>query len=275
MRVSSVLLLAGGAMANAKYECFVNNNEDLASFADCGHQGALARCLSELQSFDETDVRACYTNVGCSADQAALEAKQTLERCEEMANNGDLKKRFRAAAFPRADAFIRADATTAADASSATGKSSKTGTIYSGTDCFSTGTTSTSSCKMTTSSGHTLTGTCVPSVMTTSTCDPTLVCTVDSSSNDICMDLHHMDVGGIVVAIVFAGFLVIGGAALTWACCKDRKEQKRLIAKAEVTALARAATKKQRAAQRAPLLRKASGGSAPGGANPFQDQSRL
>lgn len=273
MRVSSVVLFAGSALATAKYECLVNNHEDLASFADCGHQGALAYCLSQLQTFEESDIRTCYTNVGCSPADAAIEAKATLERCEEMAKSGDLKKRFRAAAYPRADAFIRADATTTADAS-ATGKSSKTGKIYSGTDCFSTGKSSTSSCPLTTSGDRTLTVTCFPTEITTSTCDPTLICTVDSSNNDICMDLHKMDVGGIVVALVFASALVIGAAGLTFACCKDRKEQKRLAAKAEATALARAATKKQRAAQRTPLLRKASGGSAAGGANPFQDQSR-
>lgn len=271
MRFSSapVLLFAGSVLAKsvARHECLVNNSEDLAAFADCGHQGSLAQCLSKLQSFREDDVRACYTSVGCSFEEAEQEARFALNRCDEMASMGDLKKRFRAVeVLPRADAT-----TTAADAKS-TGDSSKTGSIYSGTDCFHTGKKSTTACPLSTSNGHVKTVTCFPTEVTTSSCASTLICTTDSANNDICMDLHHMEVGGIIVSIVFAAALVIGTAALTWACCKDRKEQKRMAAKAEATALVRAATKKQRAAQRAPLIRNASGGSNP---NPFQDQNRL
>ncbi|KPM34507.1 hypothetical protein AK830_g12068 [Neonectria ditissima] len=273
MRVSSVLAFAGSVLAKSVslHDCLVDNSQDLAAFADCGHQGALAKCLAQLQSFLEPDVRACYTSVGCSGADAEREARFALNRCADMASMGDLKKRFRAAddglLLPRADATTTAD-----DAKTTAASGSKTGSIYSGTDCFTTGTKSTSDCPLSTSSGHVKTLTCTSTVVTTSSCAETLICTTDSANNDICMDLHHMDVGGIIVSIVFAAALVIGAAALTWACCKDRKEQKRMVAKAEATALVRAATKKQRAAQRAPLIRNASGGSNP---NPFQDQNRL
>ncbi|KAK7429340.1 hypothetical protein QQZ08_004152 [Neonectria magnoliae] len=273
MRFSSALLFAGSALAKSVslHECLVNNSQDLATFADCGHQGALAKCLTQLQGFREDDVRACYTSVGCSAADADAEARFALNRCHEMASMGDLKKRFRGAEMlPRADATPTADTTKSAGSSKRTG--SKTGSIYSGTDCFTTGKKSTTECPMTTSDGHARTVTCFPTEVTTSSCASTLICTTDSANNDICMDLHHMDIGGIIISIIFAAALVIGAALLTWACCKDRKEQKRMVAKAEATALVRAATKKQRAAQRAPLIRNASGNSSP---NPFQDQNRL
>ncbi|KAH7127581.1 hypothetical protein EDB81DRAFT_809595 [Dactylonectria macrodidyma] len=271
MRVSSVLVLAGSALASANADCLVNHSEELASFADCGHQATLANCLSQLESFTESDVRSCYANVGCSPDEAEAEAKYTLERCQEMDKTGDLKKRYRAAALPVADVFARA--TTAADATAA--KSTQTGGIRSGDDCLETKEKSTTNCPLTTTSGKTITGKCTDTVITTSSCYETLICTVDSANTDICMDREKMSVGGIVVALVFAGALVLGAAGLTFACCKDRKEQKRLAAKAEATALARAATKKQRAAQRTPLLRNPSGGSGAGAPNPFQDQGRV
>ncbi|KAK7403011.1 hypothetical protein QQX98_011252 [Neonectria punicea] len=269
MRFSSALLFAGSVLAKSVslHECLVTHSQDLAAFADCGHQGALAKCLAQLQSFAEDDVRACYTSVGCSLADADAEARFALNRCHDMASMGDLKKRFRGA-----EMLPRADATTTADDAKSTGDSKKTGSIYSGTDCFTTGKKSTTECPLSTSNGHVKTVTCFPTEVTTSSCASTLICTTDSANNDICMDLHHMDVGGIIVSIVFASALVIGAGLLTWACCKDRKEQKRMVAKAEATALVRAATKKQRAAQRAPLIRNASGNSSP---NPFQDQNRL
>lgn len=269
MRVSStsLLLFPLAAFASESFnDCLIKNSQDLAEFADCGHQGSLAVCLSQLTSFSESDITACYSSVGCSAREAYDETISTLERCRELAKTGELKKRFRAAPLPTL--FGRAD-------SSSTGKSStQTGGVLTGEACFTSHPHKTSSCDLTTSGKRTITGTCVPTTVTTSTCAPTMICTVDGSNQDICMEIVRMDIGGIIITLVFAGALVIGIAALTWACCKDRKQQKRLVAKAEAVALARAATKKQRAAQRQPLIRKASGGSNQG-SNPFQDQNRV
>ena len=86
---------------------------------------------------------------------------------------------------------------------------------------------------------------------------------------------------GIVVTVIFGVAVVLGIAIVTFLCCKDRKEQKRLVAKAEATALARAQTRKKKAEEvRAPLMRKTSGqrvGSpAAGGTggDPFSDRNR-
>ncbi|KAH6880083.1 hypothetical protein B0T10DRAFT_495816 [Thelonectria olida] len=263
----SLLLLSGTAAVLASsadephFDCLVKNSNDLAEFADCGHQGSLAKCLQNLHSLAQDDLKACYIDAGCSPAEAYSESKDTLRRCQDLAQTGELKKRFKAAPLPTLVA--RADA-------SSTAQDTQTGGVMTGTRCFTTGKKSTSSCDITTSGKHVKTNTCVPTTVTTSTCAPSLLCTVNSSNQDICMDLKPMDVGGIIVTLVFAGALVIGAAALTWACCKDRKQQKHLKAKAEAVALKRAATKKQNAAQRQPLIRNPSGG-----ANPFQDQPRI
>ena len=84
------------------------------------------------------------------------------------------------------------------------------------------------------------------------------------------MDLQDtLDTAGIVVAIIFGVIITAAVGTITFLCCKDRSEQKRLAAKAEAVALARAATKKQRNNQeRAPLVSR----NVSGGTNPFQDQ---
>ncbi|RGP70894.1 hypothetical protein FLONG3_7350, partial [Fusarium longipes] len=108
--------------------------------------------------------------------------------------------------------------------------------------------------------------------ISTSTCRSDVICTTDASAADMCMTKREMDTAGIIIAIVFAGCAALMLGWLIFMCCRDRKEQKRLVAKSEAVALARAATKKQRAAQRQPLIRNASGQSAPGAGNPFQDR---
>ncbi|CAM1507464.1 Fc.00g071050.m01.CDS01 [Cosmosporella sp. VM-42] len=265
MRFSSAVFFAGNALALAKHECLVNNNEDLAAFADCGHERAISYCLGQLMSFEPADVEACYTKAGCSIAEAEIEAKYTLGRCEEMNKIGDLKKRYRGMLLPRADA------TTTDAAAKTTAKSSNKFGAMTGTDCFTTGKKSTTECPLSTSDGHVKTVTCFPTEVSTSECAPGLLCTVDTSNNDVCMDLQSsLETSGIVILIVFGIIIALGIGSLTFMCCKESKDQKRLTAKAEAVALARAATKKQRAQDRAPLIRNASGGS-----NPFQDQPRI
>ena len=125
---------------------------------------------------------------------------------------------------------------------------------------------------MITEGKKTRTGECHPSQADESSCSPGLFCTHDASGKDVCMDLHDsLDTGGVIVSIVFAVAIVIGIGALTFMCCKERREHKRMAAKAEATALARAQTKKQRSADaRAPLMRQQDGP----GADPFHDQQQ-
>lgn len=268
MRFSSAIFFAGNALAVANRECFVDHSADLAVFADCANHKALTYCLEKLESFAETDVQSCYTSSGCSETQAKIEAHHTQERCEELVKTGELKKRFQAEPIPN---MARAEA---AAISTVPAKALRKRAAMSGTDCFETGKTSTSECPKETVSGKTTTGSCFPTEVTTSKCASGLICTLDASNNDICMEKKGMETGGIIVMIVFASFIALGIGALIFMCCKERKEQKRLAVKAETVALARAATKKQRerqgAAARAPLIRNGSGTS-----NPFQDQNRV
>ncbi|POR33672.1 Uncharacterized protein TPAR_06134, partial [Tolypocladium paradoxum] len=143
-----------------------------------------------------------------------------------------------------------------------------------GADCFTTSTVDTSSCPLQTSNGHVKTLTCFPTQVAASDCAPGLMCTIDANHEDICMKMQNgLDTGGIIVAIVFAVLVALGLGSLTFLCCRDRRQQKRLAAKAEAVALARAQTKRQKAQEaRAPLMRPQEG--APGSPNPFHDRNQ-
>jgi hypothetical protein len=154
----------------------------------------------------------------------------------------------------------------------------------SGNECLETYTVDTTSCDVSTNDGRVSTQSCSSTTAERSSCKAGKTCSMDSSGTDICMDLQDdLDVAGIVIAIIFASAIVIGIGTLTFLCCKDRKQQKRLHAKAEATALARAATKKKRAEMRQPLMSQQHQQSAPGpdtsalgggGADPFHDAHR-
>ncbi|KAG5662141.1 hypothetical protein KAF25_004380 [Fusarium avenaceum] len=271
MRFSTAVLFAGNALAAVQQECLTNHNEDLAAFADCANKNALSFCLSNLKETDEAALKTCYSSAGCSAEDAAREAHYTIERCSELVKAGELKKRMAAAAMPilipRAEA-----ADTITQGPEATGELKKRADTSRGTNCYTTFKKNTEQCDLETVSSKTKTATCYSTEISTSTCRSDVICTTDASSDDICMVKKEMDTAGIIIAIVFAASAAAMLGYLTFMCCRDRKEQKRLVAKAETVALARAATKKQRAAQRQPLMRNASGQSAPGAGNPFQDR---
>ncbi|KAM0433317.1 hypothetical protein ACHAPT_004193 [Fusarium lateritium] len=275
MRFSSAVLFAGNALAIAQDKCLAQHSADLATYADCADQASLAACLSKLETVDEPAVEGCYTAAGCSSEEAAAEARRTWERCEELANGEDLKKRFPAAPLPTLAPRVAAAGEPGAKPTHykrATGADTS-----SGKDCLTDKVKDTTACDVKTKDGKAETGSCSSVKTTTSVCREDVICTLNANNDHICLVKKDMDTTGIIIAVVFAGALAGMMGYLTFMCCRDKKEQKRLAAKSEAVALARAATKKQRAAQRAPLIRNASGQSNPsnGGANPFQDQPRV
>jgi hypothetical protein len=236
---SSLLLLiaslSSSAHAISTTECLVDNSLDLAEHSDCGNHGVVNYCLSQLVSSDPADVSSCFVDAGCSAEEAAIEARYTIDRCAELIQAGELRRRYR-------PVFERQAATTTF--ASAT----QTGDTFTGSDvCYTTSTVSTSSCPLTTGNKGVQTLTCFPTEVAKSACSPGKTCTMDSSGQDICMNLQNVpSTSGIIVGIVLASVCVIGFCALTFLCIRDRREQKRVNAKAEATALARAQTRKQR-----------------------------
>lgn len=258
----STLLLAGSAAALPRNDCFRLHSKDLADFTDCGDRTLVSQCLSSLSAFEPADLETCYTKAGCNTSQAALDVNYIIDRCNEYSRVGELRKRFRAAIEPIAPtktveaAHVFARATTLAPKKS-------------GDACFTHKEFDTTKCDVVTNGDKTSTNTCTPVKATSSDCLDGYICTVDNTRQAICMPQQSIDTGGIIIAIVFAAFIVIGIAYLTFACCRERSHHKKVAAKAEAVALARAATKKQRSQEsRRPLMQQTQDV----GPNPFQDQ---
>lgn len=259
-------LFAGSSLAApaSLADCLTSNAAHLADLSTCTtDRSLLAHCLSNLDPPAAREyIASCHIDAGCSPEDAASEAQSALDHCHDMVSGADLRRRD----FGYMPLLGR--------------QASQTGG-----ECLETYTVDTTTCDVATNDGQVSTGACRDTTAERSSCKAGKTCSMDSSGTDICMDLHDdLDVAGIVIAIIFASAIVIGIGALTFLCCKDRKEQKRLHAKAEATALARAATKKKRAAEaRTPLMaqqhHQASAGPdtsalGGGGSDPFHDAHR-
>jgi hypothetical protein len=278
MRLLLLPLVSTGALAvSIPQPCLSSNAAALAQRANCPDQALLTSCLQSLPAKSEISaVSQCLLSAGCAdADQ---QADVLAKDCALLfPTNADLRRKRAEVDEPAVTIAPRDDAAYLAATSVPTlfPRSAQRGV-----DCFSVKDTKTRECKTTTQGGIEGEGDCSMVETTTSVCAPGKTCSLDSSGDTVCMDLKvSLDVAGIIIAIVFGVLAVSGVGTLTFLCCTDRKEQKRLIAKAEATALVRAATKKKKAdearEQRAPLMaqqraRDASAGSS----DPFADRNR-
>ncbi|QPG98928.1 hypothetical protein C2857_000396 [Epichloe festucae Fl1] len=280
--LSVLLLLLAGSIAAAapRQECISTHSDTLAESSSCGDANIVRQCLSSLSSFDRTHLQACHVRAGCSPSQAAEQTEHTINRCNnDMTQVHELRRRGRATLPAGAKPTTSSNNNNAApvvmprDTATPTTTNTNTNKNKSGPECFHTGTTSTTSCISETVDGKVKTRDCHPVPLTTSDCLRGYICTIDSNHVDVCMEaMNSLDTGGLIIAIVFGSFVATGMGYLAFACCRERKHHKKTAAKAEAVALARAATKKQRAQDvaRAPLMQQTQHHHGP---NPFQDQS--
>ncbi len=280
MRVLPTVFLASGALAavvaprdandisDARRDCIISNSREMAADAPCGDYEALGKCFSVLSSASPSALADCYAQAGCSSTDAFTLSHNAQQRCEELfVREEELRRREEVSpkttslpSFGSMDYFE--------------GQGLFRRTAYSGAACFKTRTVTTTTCELQTVGDKVKTNTCYLTPGPTSSCDPAKTCSMDRQGTSICMDLvNTLDVAGWIVTIIFATGIVAGVASITFLCCKDRKDQKRLTAKAEATALARAATKKKRAAERGPLMAQRNA-SAAGPGDPFHDSNR-
>ncbi|KAL7944231.1 hypothetical protein V8C42DRAFT_326211 [Trichoderma barbatum] len=259
---TAALALSGGALA-LQAGCFTKHSQQLAEYSDCGQHVSLEYCLSTLTYSDtDSDLEACYTNAGCSLDEAVSEAKNALKRCDELSNMGDLKKRYRGVLGSPVQTVA---ARNPQKAPLPTLWARDGGNLQ----CLITSTVKTESCDISTNKGVLKTLSCIPTEVARANCAPGLMCSLDSLGQTVCMKKkNELNVGGIIIAIIFGSAIVVAITFLTFACCRESRHQKQLEARAEATALARAQTKKARSAEtRAPLMRQE-------GPDPFADRNQ-
>ncbi|KAL2152962.1 hypothetical protein VTH82DRAFT_4117 [Thermothelomyces myriococcoides] len=158
--------------------------------------------------------------------------------------------------------------------------------------CFTDVTSTTSSCtiKLDGPSGKEMS--CFPLTIATPRCRDGLICTSDAHGNPSCMYKHSsLGTDGIIIAIVFAGVIVVSVVSVCFLCCRERAEHRRMERAAEAARIAKEAKTQATAASKRPgpsvtgpvsgaavegqpLMYQAPGGarsSSPGAGNPFTD----
>lgn len=287
MHFLSAALFASGAMAVAvarsgdSRDCVLANTNEMAAEASCGDASALSACFSQLEYSSAEALAKCYAESGCSSVDAQDLAQGAERRCVERFGRVELKRRS------RGELDARGPRPTQAPEFAAMNMFWEGGHIFprsaaTGDDCFTFKDKVTRVCDVKTNSGKESTGDCSTITTSVSSCHPDKTCTLDTNGEHICMDLENdLDVGGIIVTIIFGVAIVAGIASITFLCCKDRKEQKRLAAKAATIDLHRAATKKKKEAaaraQRTPLMQQEQERQrdpSVGSTDPFHDRNR-
>lgn len=289
MHFLSAALFASGATAAAVgrsadngWDCVLANTNEMAADPPCGSSEALAACFAELDDSTPDALAECYVAAGCSSFDAVDLAGTAQRRCRELlGRDHELRRRS------RGELDARGPQPTAAPELAGMNPFWQghvfPRTAYSDSDCFDFKDKETKDCDVQTNDGKVSTGGCSTITVTESSCAAGKTCTTDEKiMKTVCMDLDNgLDVGGIIVTVIFGVAIVAGIAAITFLCCKDRKEQKRLAAKAATVELHRAATKKKKEAaaraQRAPLMaqeQERQRDVSTGSTDPFHDRNR-
>ncbi|KAF6799518.1 hypothetical protein CSOJ01_12446 [Colletotrichum sojae] len=249
----ALLATAASALSPARLHCLRSRNADLARQSACGMAGSVAHCLDMIpDDFTQADMEACWVNAGCELAEAVVEAQWALDRCDEYGNlAAELRARFHAPVQARAtttaDETTAAATTATAASTAATATAAATGTSLT---CSTTTTTSTTVCPVAStgaSSGKTLKSGCYPTVVSFETCAAGMLCKDDPEGVPSCLVMDNtLGGGGIAVAIFFAVAITGAIGTITFLCCRERKEKKRIAAKAEAAAIAREANMKKR-----------------------------
>ena len=265
------LVLASASLASARsLECLQTRSRALAVAASCGDEGSLNYCFSHLPSSTQPEalspeLERCFVSAGCTTDESQIEAFWALKRCEAVAN--DLRRSRRqpedgialakeplvAARDPIAGpAAITAMRPRQDDA--ATTASPVTSDPSSPSPCFTDTETEFTTCPTQTTgadAGKKLS--CYPTVTTTAKCREGLICQFDMQGNPSCMYKHSsLDLGGIIIAIVFASAIVVSVVGICFMCCRERREHRRMERAAEAARIAKESKTQATAAAKRP-----------------------
>ncbi|KAJ3963016.1 hypothetical protein N0V92_000305 [Colletotrichum tropicale] len=287
----ALLATTASAVTPARLHCLRSRNVELSRLSGCGMAGSVAACLFMIpDDVTQADLETCWINSGCDFTESMVEAQWALDRCDEYGNIAqELKIRHFGVVQARATtdttaaettttaatAATTASAATTTTAASTTGTattatgttaaSTGTGTTGTGTTattkvCSTTTTKSTTACPVQstgTASGKTITSGCYSTTVAFETCAAGMLCQDDSSGNPSCLVIdNNLSGAGIAVALFFAIAGTGAIALITFLCCRDRKNRKRILAKAEAAAIAKEAklAKKPTIAVEQPLM---------------------
>ncbi|KAI1846600.1 hypothetical protein JX265_009096 [Neoarthrinium moseri] len=273
----ALLLPSLVAASAAQSECLQSKAKELAVRSQCGDKKFLLKCFQTASDLAlENTVQDCLTRAGCTDKAAASEASYLLTLCD--GKSDELRRREREEALAarnnvRAVDAVAAATTTTDSASIETGAGAGIAARQTTTAATSSsiGPCSTETITAVTSyyegkNDYTV------QTKTTSVCNAAYFCTRDNDGNDLCMVRQDgMTLSGSIVGIFLAIVLTAIIATVIFLCCRDRKEQKRIRARAEAAAIAKAnaiESRRPEASQAARSMSQNNHGPS-GGPNPF------
>ncbi|KAK0641503.1 hypothetical protein B0T16DRAFT_297696, partial [Cercophora newfieldiana] len=230
-------------------ECLHTRSQELAAAASCGDEGSLNYCFSHLVSTDSatpveqltSELESCFVSAGCTNAESQIMALWTLQRCNEAPS--DLRRR-RDGAIPlprEAGAMpgITMVAVRQANDEPTTAAPAPTSTLT----CFTETTIEITSCPVqTTGAGAGKKLSCFPTQVPSSVCADNLICQIDNQGNPSCMiKQSKLPLEGIIIAIVFASFIAVSVISICFFCCRERRQQSRLLRAAEAAKIAQEA----------------------------------
>ncbi|GKT63293.1 hypothetical protein ColTof4_05122 [Colletotrichum tofieldiae] len=266
------------ALSPAKLHCLRSRNLELARLAACGEPGSVAHCLDMLpDEFTQTDLERCYIHGGCELAEAIIESQWTLDRCGD---DGKVPAELRKRHVPVMARQTTAATTAAEAANTATATGSKT---HSTLVCSTTTTKSTTQCPVVSTGvrkGQTLKDGCFPTQVVYATCAAGMLCKDDIAGKPSCLQLDNtVYAGGIAVALFFAVAITGTIAWITFLCCRERKQKRRIAARAEAAAIARQSAKRPTVqvqnADSQPLMSHGQPAAGYDAHGPFGDQHRM
>lgn len=273
MRASLVLAASATLASGSRLECVQANSRQLAVAASCGDEGSLNYCFSHLPDSTQPEalspeLERCFISAGCTPAESTVEAFWAIKRCDSP--SADLR---RARRQPNADGALAAAAaepllaarnplpaaiTAMPDSNLLPRQNDPATTVNdvpaSPSPCFTDTETSITTCPTQTTgseSGKKLS--CYPTVTTTAKCREGLICQADGQGNPSCMYKHSgLDLGGIIIAVVFASAIVVAVVAICFMCCRERREHRRIERAAEAARIAKEAKTQATAASKRP-----------------------
>ena len=292
MRLHPILALAPLAAASPferTSACLRLHADQITNIVSCADASLVAGCLaSQRDGFPASALESCIVASGCAEDDAAFGAGVLADLCD-VSGSSDLRKRADdAAAPPSQRTAAPSPAVTPVVTKRQDNNDDKATTEKdprpSDTECYQTSTIATTTCKMGEGGSK-----CDPVNLEKVRCRDGWLCSVSRQGGTSCMErIDDLDTGGIIVAIIFGAAIVIALGLMTFFCCKDKREQKQLAAKAEAAEIAKASnvgSKARKVSDRQPLMAQgppgagSPGPSSPGAGyageqpNPFNDRS--
>jgi len=289
------LVLASASLASAAGpECFQTYSREHAVTASCGDKGSLNYCFSHLPLETQpealsSELERCFVSAGCTADEAQVEAFWALKRCGNPSN--DLRRARRQLgseagndntnnlAAAAKDPILAARnplpmvAITAMLPRQETATPVTSDTPSSPSPCFTDTTVDITTCPTQSTgseSGKKLS--CYPATTTSAKCREGLICQFDGQGNPSCMYKHSsLDLGGIIIAIVFAAAIALSVIAICFMCCRERREHRRIERAAEAARIAKEAKTQATVASKRPGASVTGGGGA-GGSHAVEGQ---